>query len=155
MSSSTLLIKKADPAKLAAGRTKDKTGNVHVLKFYPYNRAHTPSSDLHSNVVDMARWAMANLNRGELDGQRILKSSTYDLMWKAAAQRTSTVSVGISWFLTEVNGENVVFHNGGDDGFRTRLILFPARKIAVVFMTNCDFGSLGPIDTTLMKVALE
>ena len=155
MSSSTLLIKKADPAKLAAGHTKGKTGSVHVVKFYLYNRAHTPSSNLHSNVVDMARWAMANLNRGELDGQRILKSSTYEVMWKPVAERTSTARVGISWFLTEVNGQRAVFHNGGDDGFRARLILFPTRKIAVVFMTNCDFGSLGAIDTTLMKIALE
>jgi hypothetical protein len=47
---------------------------------YPYNRIHSPSSDLHSNVVDMARWAIANMNRGELDGARILKSSTYEVM---------------------------------------------------------------------------
>ena len=35
---------------------------------YPYNRAHTPSSNLHSNVEDMARWILLNVNRGELDG---------------------------------------------------------------------------------------
>jgi CubicO group peptidase (beta-lactamase class C family) len=155
MSSSTLLLRKADPAKLAAGHTKGKTGPAHVVKFYPYNRAHSPSSDLHSNITDMARWAMANLNRGELDGQRILKSSTYDVMWKPAAERTPTASVGISWFLTELNGRAAVFHNGGDDGFRSRLILFPARRVAVIFMTNCDFGSLGVIDTALRKIALE
>jgi CubicO group peptidase (beta-lactamase class C family) len=155
MSSSTLLIKKADPAKLAAGHAKGKTGPAHVVKFYPYNRAHTPSSDLHSNVTEMARWAMANLNRGELDGQRILKSSTYDVMWKPAAELKPASSVGISWFLTEVNGERAVLHNGGDDGFRTRLVLFPPRKAAVIFMTNCDFGNLGTIDTALTKIALE
>ena len=57
---------------------------------YPYNRPHTPSSDLHSNIVDMARWAMANVNRGELDGHRILKASTYDVMWKPVQLGTGT-----------------------------------------------------------------
>src|SRR5258708_1263572 len=75
MPSSTLLIKQADPALMATGHTRNG-----IVRFYPYNRAHTPSSNLHSNVTDMARWAMANLNRGELDGKRILKDSTYDLM---------------------------------------------------------------------------
>src|SRR5260370_38290145 len=35
-------------------------------------------------------------------------------MWKPAAERTPTVNVGISWFLTEVIAEKAVFHNGSD-----------------------------------------
>jgi hypothetical protein len=34
----------------------------------------------------MKRWAIANMNRGEWDGARILKASTYDLMWKPAGE---------------------------------------------------------------------
>src|SRR5262245_5808451 len=72
MKSSTLLYKKADPTKLAAGYTRTK-GEVVPVAHYPYNRRHTPSSNLHSNVEDMARWILVNLNRGELEGNRILK----------------------------------------------------------------------------------
>jgi CubicO group peptidase (beta-lactamase class C family) len=64
MSSSTLLLRKANAGLLAAGHTKGTAGSMKVVKHYPYNRTHTPSSDLHSNVDDMARWAIANLNRG-------------------------------------------------------------------------------------------
>lgn len=155
MSSSTLLIEKADPAKLAAGHRKSKDGTVKVVKFYPYNRAHTPSSDLHSNVEDMARWAMANLNRGELDSHRILRSSTYDLMWKPAVQRDPHNSVGISWFLGQTGSQKTVFHNGGDDGFRSRLLLIPARKTAILFMTNCEHANLKTIDDAVLRVALQ
>jgi CubicO group peptidase (beta-lactamase class C family) len=153
MSSSTLLFKQADAAKLAAGHRK-KGGTVTVVEHYPYNRAHSPSSNLHSNVVDMARWAIANLNRGELDGRRILKGSTYDLMWKPVSQRTPTTSVGISWFLSEIDGNKCVMHNGGDDGFLSRLVLFPELKRAVVYMTNCDFAKLQPIDAAVMETVL-
>ena len=154
MSSSTLLLRMADPAKLAAGHTKSPLGTVAVVKHYPYNRAHTPSSNLHSNVDDMARWAIVNMNRGELDGKRILKSSTYEVMWKPAAKRTATASVGISWFLTELHGENAVMHNGGDDGFITRLVLFPQTNTAVVYMLNTDRGNPGAFDGTVLAVAL-
>ena len=150
MTSSTLLIEKADPLKLAAGYTKGKDvslggvelrfhGAVRAIKFYPYNRPHTPSSNLHSSVVDMARWAIANMNRGELDGHRILDSSTYDLMWKRGGPRVGKASIGISWFLGELDGEESVFHDGGDDGFRTMLVIVPERKFAFIAMANCDY----------------
>jgi CubicO group peptidase (beta-lactamase class C family) len=138
MKSSTLLYKKADPDKLATGHTKKK-GEVVPVAHYPYNRAHTPSSNLHSNVEDMARWIQVNLNRGELDGRRILKSSTYDVLWKPAALVPGRGwHVGISWFLADVNGEQIVMHNGGDDGFAAHMAYLPARKAGIVMMTNCD-----------------
>jgi CubicO group peptidase (beta-lactamase class C family) len=145
MTSSTLLYKKADPEKLATGHTRSKDGNVKPVSHYPYNRAHTPSSNLHSNVVDMARWAMVNLNGGELEGHRVLKTSTRDLMWKPAATVNDKSRVGISWFLKEsipfsrTKGQMVVMHSGSDDGFRTSIMLLPARKLGVILMTNYDY----------------
>jgi CubicO group peptidase (beta-lactamase class C family) len=84
MRDSTLLIKKTDPRLMTWGHERDKDGHVFPSKVYPYNRMHSPSSNLHSNVEDMARWALANLNHGELDGRRILNEQTYDIMWKPA-----------------------------------------------------------------------
>jgi CubicO group peptidase (beta-lactamase class C family) len=155
MKSSTLLRKRADPAKLAAGHTRAKDKSVKPVAHYPYNRAHTPSSNLHSNVEDMARWMMANLNRGELNGRRILKDSTYDLMWKPAAETgRKGYRVGISWFLDETKGTPLVVHYGGDDGFATYIGLCPDRKIGVVYMTNCDHANDGRIVDRLLSTAL-
>jgi CubicO group peptidase (beta-lactamase class C family) len=146
MKSSTLLYRKADPAKLATGHTVTK-GVAAPVAHYPYNRAHTPSSNLHSNVEDMARWIIVNLNRGELDGQRILKPSTYELLWKPAAPVPERPwHVAISWFLADVNGDQIVMHSGGDDGFATHLAFSPARKAGVVMMFNSDeISSIKPI----------
>jgi len=156
MSSSTLLLKRADTKRLANGYTKgasskqDASALVPVAA-YPYNRPHNPSSGLLSSVNDMARWAMVNLNRGELDGKRILKSSTYDLMWKPTAEvefcrggpcRKPGSFVGISWFLEEKDGRLIVSHGGGDDGFISAFILVPSRNFAFVMMTNSDFAGI-------------
>ena len=154
MTSSTLLFPNGSPDKLASGHTKGTPQSMKVVKHYPYNRAHTPSSNLHSNVDDMARWAMANMNRGELDGHRILRNSTYDVMWKQYAQRSENAGVGISWFLTEVRGQKAVMHNGGDDGFVTRLVLFPDRRSALVYMLNCDVCNPRAFDSAALDAAL-
>jgi CubicO group peptidase (beta-lactamase class C family) len=154
MVSSSLLIKKVEPTLLAAGHRVGKDGAHAVVKHYPYNRAHTPSSNLHSNVEDMARWMSANLNRGELGGHRILNNSAYDVMWKPAAKAGNATDVGISWFLMAIDGEQTVGHAGGDDGFRTNLILVPARKIGIVHMTNSESYPRRRIDVAALRVAL-
>jgi CubicO group peptidase (beta-lactamase class C family) len=140
MKDSTLLIKQADPKLLAWGHELDENGNPFPSKVYPYNRIHSPSSDLHSNVLDMTRWAIANMNRGELGGVRVLSASTYDLMWKPSGEFGGKPSpVGISWFVDDYRGNKMVSHRGGDIGFRTFLAMLPEKKIAVVWMANGEW----------------
>ena len=157
MKSSTLLLKRADPAKLATGHTQSKDKLVKPVAHYPYNRAHTPSSNLHSNVEDMARWVLVNLNYGELDGRRILQRSTYDIMWKPAVQtgRNKDNHVGISWFLGDLGGEPFISHSGGDDGFRALVAFSTKRNVGLVVMTNSDRAPTGEIGDATIAATLE
>src|SRR6185436_17880545 len=84
MKDSTLFMREANPELLASPHVK-QDGQIVVSKVFPYNRAHAPSSTLDSSIEDMSRWAIATLNRGELDGKRILKTTTYDTLWKPIA----------------------------------------------------------------------
>jgi CubicO group peptidase (beta-lactamase class C family) len=154
MTSSTLLLKEAAPAKLAAGHTRAKDGAVIHVAHYPYNRSHTPSSNLHSSATDMVRWMLVNLNRGELDGHRILKDSTYDVIWKPASDASKGRRVGISWFLMDHEGQQVVMHGGSDDGFLTMVVLLPARKAGVVILANTDRAPVFDIGIKALHVAL-
>jgi len=155
MKSSTLLLKKADPEKLASGHTAGKDKTVKPVAHYPYNRAHTPSSNLHSNVEDMTRWMLANLHYGALDGQRILQRSTYDVMWKPATEAgRKDRHVGISWFLGDMKGEPFVSHGGGDDGFLTYVGFSPQRQVGFVLMTNSDRAPLRDILEATVQAAL-
>jgi hypothetical protein len=63
--------------------------------------------------------------------------------------------VGISWFLSDQNGQQAVYHGGGDDGFFTYLIFVPASKIGVVVMSNCDCAPIGKIWQQALSVALR
>ena len=149
MTDSTLLLKRADPGLLTWGHERDASGRVFPSKVFPYNRMHSPSSNLFSNALDMSRWALANMNHGELDGQRILQAPTYELMWK----RTSS-PVGISWFLGEYRGTVMVGHSGGDTGYRTDLAMLPEKKIAVVWMSNSDWRGSANLTHAALDVAL-
>ncbi len=152
MRSSTLLVKQADAKWLTSPHIFGKSYEAEVSAVFPYNRMHAPSSTLYSSVLDMCRWAMANLNRGELDGKRILKSSTYDLMWKPAGEQWQ--QVGISWFLRKYKDYATVTHSGGDVGFVSNLVLIPEKSVAVVMMSNYDRAPLGSFTNAALDVAL-
>ncbi len=106
---------------------------------YPYNRMHGPSSTLHSNALEMCRWAIINMNRGTFNNQKILEAESYDLLWKPwfkIGDEESGRAVGLSWFLGKHREEKTVSHGGGDTGFNTYLTLLPERSMAVIVLCN-------------------
>lgn len=153
MRKSTLLMTDIDSSLMAWGHRRASPGPFAIAAYYPYNRRHAGSSTLHSNVDDMLRWARANLQRGALDGARILPDPAYDQLWKeqhdmlpamrrAGGNRPDVerMGVGLSWFLETRAGTRYVSHGGGDHGFRTDLLLAPDQRVAVVVMTNSEAG---------------
>lgn len=124
-----------------------------VAGVYPYHRAHAPSSTLHSSVVEMSRWARAQLRHGELDGQRILEPDSYAELWRSHATTGEEVweeAAALGWFLGTYRGHRMVHHDGSDPGFETVLVLLPDDDLALVVLTNCNTAPLGAItDATL------
>jgi CubicO group peptidase (beta-lactamase class C family) len=163
MRKSTLLMTDIDSSLMAWGHRRASPGPFAIAAHYPYNRRHAGSSTLHSNVDDMLRWARANLQRGALDGVRILPESAYGELWKeqydmrraggASRPNVERMGVGLSWFLETRSGTRYASHSGGDHGFRTDLVLAPDQRVAVVVLTNSEAGP-SPLSRALMEAVL-
>ncbi len=126
---STFLMTDADTANLAWGHLR-QSGRVEPSQVYPYNRPHAGSSTLHADLNDMIRWAEANLQRGHLRRHRILRSSTYQVLWNPTRDLTAEMrdifknagvpfpyqsyGIGLGWFLAKHDGHSLVFHEGSD-----------------------------------------
>ena len=109
-----------------------------VSKVYPYNRPHAPSSTLNSSVVEMTNWALVNLNRGELRGERILKEESYDLLYTPSADIQENVQIGLSWFIRTYRDETIISHSGGDRGYRSYFGILPEKNLGFVLASNYD-----------------
>ena len=151
MTHSTLLKKQVDPNLLTTPHVKRGVNTV-ISEIYPYNRMHGPSSCLISNVNDMSRWAMANLNHGELDGVRILKESAYDTMWNKGNEVSG--NVGICWKLGEHNGLKTIYHGGADIGYMSFVMMVPEKSLGIVAASNCFPGPITDIVDAVLSVAL-
>jgi CubicO group peptidase (beta-lactamase class C family) len=130
-----------------------KVGPI-VSEVYPYNRRHAPSSTLNSSVLEMTRWAMANLNHGALDGKRILQEESYDLLWQPSHQLEGEPPVGLSWFLGTYRDAKIVAHGGGDTGYRSNITLLPDQNTGLIIASNYDFTPMGAIRNGVLDILL-
>jgi CubicO group peptidase (beta-lactamase class C family) len=82
---------------------------------------------------------LVNLNRGELDGRRILQTRSHDLLWTASIKTSMNgAQLGLSWFLGEHAGHRTVFHSGGDTGFSSYILLVPDERLGIVLVSNWE-----------------
>ena len=139
MDKSTFLLEDVDKTLLARPHVPDAAGEMVVSKVQPYHRPFAGTNNLFSNVEDMAKLAQANLNRGELDGQRILPEGAYDQMWEPQSPTpfadfpfgrvhpaSMMIDWGYGWFLGEAAGQRVPNTFGGEHGYSAQMEL--ARK---------------------------
>ncbi|HEY6409956.1 MAG TPA: serine hydrolase, partial [Ktedonobacteraceae bacterium] len=137
MSSSTFLKHKV-PAELGV-TPHVSVPQIMLSPVYPYHRAHAPSSTLHSSALEMCQWARANLQKGSLNGKRILSAASYDLLWHPYAQSEEgdpPEFVGLSWFLGTYRGKRQISHGGSDPGFESAFVLLPEEGMGVVVLAN-------------------
>ncbi|MBN1350614.1 serine hydrolase [candidate division KSB1 bacterium] len=131
----------------------------HVFKLipstsgtYPYHRAHAPSSNLYSNVIDLAKWAIANLNRGVYREQTLLLASTYNSLWENQTDIGNNEGIGYSWFLGKHRGRQTVWHGGRDTGFCSQFVMLPEDSSAVILLCNYDCAPLDAIKDALLDL---
>jgi len=135
-----------------------RTPGLAVSDVFPYSRACAPSGALQSNVLDMCRWALANLNPSQGSLHRILSPESYRLLWQPYAQTghedARQTGIGLGWFLGQYRGTPAVMHDGGDVGYEAELTLLPERSVAVVVMANVFPAATDAITRALLDVVL-
>ena len=91
----------------------------------------------------LARFVIAHLNHGELDGSRLLSASTLDEMWTAQVEfgleewlGPMASHFGAGWVVGTVGDHRSVSGLGADPGYQAAAMLFPDDQAAVVSMVN-------------------
>jgi len=125
------------PENLATSPHVVSEGKLNVSSTYPYNRRHAPSSTLHSNGDDMARWMLLNISRGEIHGEQVLPRSVFDMLFETPYEQFGTA--GLSWFIPQLgSGKDVVMHEGRDIGYRSIVLMLPEDSFGVTILCNSD-----------------
>lgn len=117
-----------------------------------------PAGSLSASGTDMGRFMLANLQYGELDGQRILAQATASTMLDSPLDKVNPRSlVGplnrmeLGFFETNINGRSVVGHLGDTEAFHTSLHLYMKEGVGfyVSFNSAGKGGAAGTLRTAL------
>jgi CubicO group peptidase (beta-lactamase class C family) len=117
-----------------------------------------PAGSLSASGKDMGRFMLANLQHGELDGQRILSAAVTDTMHNSPLDRINPRSLiaplnrmELGFFETNLNGREVIGHLGDTEAFHTSLHLFMKEGVGFYVSFNSG-GQHGAANTLRMAL---
>jgi CubicO group peptidase (beta-lactamase class C family) len=103
----------------------------------------SPAGAISATGSDMTRYMRMLLNGGELEGKRILKTSTLELMfgpqWRL---QPGAVGQGFVFWRELIGGELAVSHGGDTQWFHSGMLLFPTQKLGFFLSVNSTGGNL-------------
>jgi CubicO group peptidase (beta-lactamase class C family) len=106
--------------------------------------AEAPAGGMASNVEDLAKFAALQLRDSPAGGPEILRASTLREMhrvhwlhpdWKGGW--------GLGFSVSRVGGGVRIGHDGGFPGYASALSIDPARKLAVIALSNAEDVAMG------------
>jgi len=120
------------------------TGNVAMP--YHFNGAYQeplgqfgyadyPAGQLRTSSLQLGRHLMTYLQKGEIDGNRILDSSTVEMMTTLQCPELYS-GIGLVWFRTLYHDKIFWEHGGGDQGVSTMAGFCPEENFGAVVLTN-------------------
>ncbi len=120
-----------------------------------------------SNVDDMCRWMMLQLNQG-VQGQDTLFTENRQIdMWtphnsyRVSARSQKSIpsrhfsGYGLGWGLSDYKGNKMISHGGGYDGMYSRVTLIPDQNLGIVVLTNSMKGISTPLSYKTIDAFLK
>lgn len=107
-----------------------------------------------SNADDLARWMRMHLNRGTLEGARLLDEERFDELYApvtvipvdSVARRLHPTShfyaYALGWRVQDLHGRKLVHHSGSINYTRTQITLVPEEGIGIAIMANLSSSNL-------------
>ena len=138
----TFFLAQADHSLLMASHWLDENGKLVSSPEPPdYDQVHTAPGGIITNIDEMMKWALLNLNRGEFEGKQIVPASAYDTMWKPYTTIDWGMGGlfeqwGLGWALADEEGHPIAWWGGIDLGSNMMLFLAPEDNLAIVTVTN-------------------
>jgi CubicO group peptidase (beta-lactamase class C family) len=111
------------------------------------------AAGIRSSVTDLARWVIANLDGGKVNGKALWSERSARELWSAqTVQRVSDppeplkntksnfAAYALGWTLRDYRGRKVVSHGGALTGMVSIVVMMPEEKLGVVVLTNQEEG---------------
>ncbi len=133
-----------------------RNGQPEVIHPAADNAASWPAGSIFSNVQDLARFVIAFMNDGRVDGREVLAPKVIALMSSPHARIPGSPAVyGYGLQLETRRGVHWVEHGGSRAGYGSLIRMAPERKFAVIIVANRTGASLPKLADTIAEAMLS
>ncbi len=157
MNSTSISIPEDMQSRFAAGHM---AGNESGLIFLPLELQ--AAGAMYSTGNDLLKYVSANLGLMDTKINTAMKE-THSIRYPfeelqvpfpdpTGNESTPYAYIGLSWFSTTNLGTQVVWHNGGIDGYSSFVGFNPSKQIGLVMLCSCFFTDVPPIE--MLKIAI-
>lgn len=140
------------------------TGAPHRIEYGSFGFG-SAAGGIFSNVSDMSKWMITQLNHGKYG--KDLVNTLFTKESQAEMWRLHTVietnpnprynshfnGYGLGWFLTDKKGYLEVSHTGGFPGMLSQVKLYPDLNLGIVVLTNTENGGAGLFSAVTNAIA--
>lgn len=155
MTRSTIRPTEAMTYPLALGHDV-KNGAASVIRPIDNNAAKYPGGSMFSSANELARFAIAMLNGGRIDGKQILAPSVVENLQKPQfylpGEDRAFYGYGLLGY--EDRGVKTVSHGGASRGYGSTIFFAPEQKIAVIVLANTSGQTLPKTRRKAMELLL-
>lgn len=138
MTSSVVGLPDARESEAAMGHVVPAAGAAVATGYDRQAELDQGSGDITTTAADMARFMIAVLNGGELDGRRVLSPAAFRDFTNFDARRINAALPGLGRAIveTDVGGRRGWRHDGGLQGYGATMVLFPESRIGIFVALN-------------------
>jgi CubicO group peptidase (beta-lactamase class C family) len=117
-----------------------------------------PAGYMYTNVYEAARFVVAMLNGGRIDGRQVLAPGVTDSMLATHIPlpgMANATRYGYGMFLDSLRGYESAWHPGSMPGFSTLVRMIPSQRVGVVVIANRDEVRLDRIAEAALEDVLR
>ena len=142
MKNTTAYISRVKREQLAAPYTIAGEGNYTRLYYAKADANMSAAGGLVTTGEDLAKWLEVNINRGRIAGRQIFPAAVLAEAHRWQVDLDTQFSwvrrygYGLGWNIGSYEGETLVHHHGGFNGFYSHISFMPRHRLGVAVLTH-------------------
>ncbi|MCX6569196.1 MAG: serine hydrolase [Candidatus Aminicenantes bacterium] len=113
-----------------------------------------PAGGVYTNILDMARYLMFHINKGQVGETQLLRKDLIEAMHTVQfPEKHERFGYGLGLVSSHIGPQVYLTHGGGGYGFTSYMAMYPGLKLGVVVLTNADQNSVtGPVSDLVNEI---
>lgn len=114
-------------------------GHAKYCDAVPLRVPMIPAGGVYTNIRDMVKYLQFHINKGTVQGRRILRADLVEQMHEIQYARSDQrFGYCLGLIREPVSDSYGIYHAGGGYGFESIMVMYPEKKLGAILLTNSE-----------------